>query len=219
MSDEQNLERNSILVSGLADTIKDGESGLNRTPKFVKKIIEQDAWKRRTLRCNGEVVEFESFTNFVESHPPDGLGVEVDMLKRMCKEHDEALRLLRDAVTDSPGGDQRSEEAQTKNDNISNESGQGTSKDYTLDRLAREAPELYKQVVADEISANAAAIEAGFRTKTASVPVHKGGEEQHERAAKSLAKHFDDFEGLVEAMLTEHTDDPEALIELIQNHT
>jgi len=214
MSDEQNLERNSILVSGLADTIRDGKEGLNGTPKFVKKIIEQDAWKRRTLRCNGEVVEFESFTNFVESHPPDGLGVEVDMLKRMCKEHDEALRLLRGAVTNPDG---------VKDDAVDNinstDRSSGTSKDYTLDRLAREAPELYKQVVADEISANAAAIEAGFRTKTASVPVHKGGEEQHERAAKSLAKHFDDFEGLVEAMLAEHTDDPEALIELIQNHT
>ncbi|WP_251930802.1 hypothetical protein, partial [Salinibacter ruber] len=51
----------------------------------------------------------------------------------------EALRLLRDAVTGSPG---RPEEGEKKNDNISSSSEQGTSKDYTLDRLAREAPEL-----------------------------------------------------------------------------
>lgn len=55
-------------------------------------------------------------------------------------EHDEALRLLRDAVTDSPG---RPEEGEKKTDNVSNSSGHGNSKDYTLDQLAREAPELY----------------------------------------------------------------------------
>lgn len=48
-----------------------------------------------------------------------------------------APRLLREEVTDDPGGDQRSEEA-TKSDNITNEDNRGTQKDYTLDRLARE---------------------------------------------------------------------------------
>jgi hypothetical protein len=52
----------------------------------------------------------------------------------MC---DAALRLLREEVTGERGGDQRSEEA-TKNDNIIFEGSQGTTKDYTLDRLARE---------------------------------------------------------------------------------
>jgi hypothetical protein len=53
----------------------------------------------------------------------------------MCKKDDEALRLLREVVTNSPG---RPEEGKKKNDNISSSSGHGTSKDYTLDRLARE---------------------------------------------------------------------------------
>ncbi len=70
----------------------------------------------------------------------------------MCKKDDEALRLLREVVTGSPGGDQRSEEAQTKNDNVSNGGGHGNSKDYTLDRLAREASELYEKVVAEEMN-------------------------------------------------------------------
>ena len=77
---------------------------------------------------------------------PDGLGTDVDMLKRMCHEDDEALRLLREEVTGDPGGDQRSEEA-TKTDNISNEDTHGSSKDYTLDRLAREDAYLYERVV------------------------------------------------------------------------
>ena len=60
----------------------------------------------------------------------------MDMLKRMCEDDEEALRLLREVVTDDHGGDRRSEEAQTKNDNIILGSEQGSSKDYTLDRLA-----------------------------------------------------------------------------------
>ena len=41
----------------------------------------------------------------------------------------------------------------------------GTGKAYTVSRLQREAPELFAQVAAGTISANAAAIKAGFRNK------------------------------------------------------
>lgn len=56
-------------------------------------------------------------------------------------------------------------------DNITVDSGvesrtkRGTSSDYTLARLDRDKPELADRVRAGEISANAAAIEAGFRKK------------------------------------------------------
>jgi len=186
------LERRDIYVSNLQSALSDGQHGLNAVPGHIKQIIQEDMWQDRIVQVTGERAEYDTFTAFVNDSPPKGLGADVDMLKRMCDNDPEALRLLREVVTDSPGGDQRSDEAQTKNDNIINESGQGTSKDYTLDRLAREDAELYEKVVADEMSANAAAIEAGFRTKTVSVPVHKGDEPQVERAAKTLAKHFGD---------------------------
>jgi hypothetical protein len=40
---------------------------------------------------------------------------------------------------------------------------QGTSKSYTVSRLKRDRPDLFGKVVAGELSANKAAIEAGFR--------------------------------------------------------
>jgi len=55
----------------------------------------------------------------------------------MCKKDDEALRLLREVVTNSPG---RPEEGEKNSDNITNKDSRGTRKDYTLDRLAREDP-------------------------------------------------------------------------------
>jgi hypothetical protein len=42
---------------------------------------------------------------------------------------------------------------------------QGNSRAYTLNRLKREQPDLFEEVVKGEMSANAAAIKAGFRKK------------------------------------------------------
>ena len=42
---------------------------------------------------------------------------------------------------------------------------QGTSREYTLRRLKRDAPELAEMVIAGELSANAATIAAGIHTR------------------------------------------------------
>ena len=42
---------------------------------------------------------------------------------------------------------------------------QGNSKSYTVSRLKRDRPDLFEKVVAGELSANKAAIEAGFRRR------------------------------------------------------
>ncbi len=55
----------------------------------------------------------------------------------MCKKDDEALRLLREVVT----GEQGQSKANDDNITVSRERETGTSKDYTLDRLAREDAE------------------------------------------------------------------------------
>lgn len=74
-----------------------------------------------------------------------------------------------------------------------NHLGKGNSTDYTLRRLARERPDLLDKFESGEISANAAAIAAGFRVKTITVPLDP------ERAARALLKHFDRDE-LIAAM-------------------
>jgi len=45
----------------------------------------------------------------------------------------------------------------------------GNRRDYTLDRLQRDAPELFDAVQRKELSPNAAAVQAGFRPKTFTV--------------------------------------------------
>jgi hypothetical protein len=67
--------------------------------------------------------------------------------------------MFREATTAEIGTNQHTK----GNNNIITQPKQGTSRAYTLDRLHREAPELYQRVVDKELSANQAAIEAGFR--------------------------------------------------------
>ena len=64
-----------------------------------------------------------------------------------------------------PGGDKRSRDATTRNNITGEEAVTGTSKAYTLSRLQKESPELFEAVCRKELSANAAAIKAGFRKK------------------------------------------------------
>ena len=64
-------------------------------------------------------------------------------------------------------GQPKTTETKSINDNIINTlSSQGTSKAYTVSRLKRDRPDLFEKVVAGELSANKAAIEAGFRRRS-----------------------------------------------------
>ena len=184
--DDRTLRRNDILIRGLQNVVDEGSHGIDSLPKFIKKVIREEAWTIRIVESTGQVVEFDSFQQFVESHPPEGLGCSLDRLQRLCDDDDEAGLMIRRATTKEPHRPKKGE----SNDNIISNSAQGTAKSYTLDRLDRERPDLYERVVDGEMSANAAAIKAGFRTKTVSVPVRKGGEVQIERAGDTLIKHF-----------------------------
>jgi hypothetical protein len=60
----------------------------------------------------------------------------------------------------------------------------GNSEPYTVARLKRDHKELAQQVIAGKLTANAAAIQAGFRVRTISVPLDP------KRAGKILRRHF-----------------------------
>ena len=77
-----------------------------------------------------------------------------------CETDSDAKRV---AMLGTEGGDKRSEGATTNDNIMGDKSEQGTSKSYTLSRLERDHPELFEAVCNGELSANAAAIQAGFR--------------------------------------------------------
>ena len=60
----------------------------------------------------------------------------------------------------------------------------GTSKSYSLDLLARKAPDMFQAVCNGELTANAAMIQAGLRKSVVSVGANPAS------AAKTLKKKF-----------------------------
>jgi hypothetical protein len=74
----------------------------------------------------------------------------------------------------------------------------GTSEAYTIRRLRRDRPDLAERVEHDGLSANAAAIEAGFRPKTVSVPITRP-----DAVARALLKYMtaDDIAKLIAVLV------------------
>ena len=151
-------------VAALGSAIRYGGSSLADVPILVIKVVEGDLWKR--FRSPAGDVEHCSFEEFVIKPKPGGLGSTVSMLQDLCRSNKAALAAIEKATQRSAGGDRRSESYQEIIvDNIHNERPSGTSESAALRRLRKHRPDLLAQVLNNEISSNAAAIQAGFRPK------------------------------------------------------
>lgn len=122
----------------------------------MRRVLETEAWRKRIQ--DGEVFEHARFVDFITTKPLAGCGWPTDKVEALIKDDPQTLALWREAVTPA-------KHAHHDSDNITITPGRGTARSYTLSRLKREKPKLFQRVVSGELSANAAAIEAGFRRK------------------------------------------------------
>jgi hypothetical protein len=172
------LTENGQLVDALRIALSQTE-GLDSTPAILRRVLDEDAWRDRLEhRIDGRYT-FETFEEFVEAKPLDGLGMHVADIEAILKVRDEhdVLRRVREAC-----------KAQGRRNIASNRRKVhrgGSSRDTTLARLHDQYPELYRRVLDGVMSANAAAIQAGFRKPTASVPIDSA-----ENAIDALLRRF-----------------------------
>ncbi len=160
-------EEAELVIDAFYQAYKQGEGGLKHVPGLLLRIINEGLWKRRKIKT-GEIVEFDNFKDFVTTEPPEGLGENVDMLKNLCRDHEEA-KLALDRVTskEQPTNSDAGKKGGRGNkapDNVSgfNES-YGNSADYLLSRLKRDAPEVAEDYFNGEYkSVRAAAKAAGI---------------------------------------------------------
>lgn len=142
-----------------------GGHAIKEIPDTLKMILGRNRWNKpmwpeRVDAKTGEVYRFDRFEDFVTAQPLAGLGADLAKLEAVCGDDPDALVMLRKAVVRPVGANQYTKGSDiitTLND------GRGTSRSYTLSRLQQHRPELYERVKAGELSANAAAREAGFR--------------------------------------------------------
>jgi hypothetical protein len=153
--DDTDLKDRGVLVKTFWDAVDHGAPRLQSIPALIKKILETGAWRRRMH--NGKLYEHERFLDFLTAKPQSGCGYDPAQIEKLIESDTETLGMWRKAVT-APAHVKRDD-----NYNVIVKPQQGNSRAYTVDRLSREAPGLYQAVVRGELSANRAAIEAGFR--------------------------------------------------------
>lgn len=154
------LKRNGNLVESLWNAVD--HCSINRIPAIVREVIVSGAWHKRKYR--NRLYEHQKFIDFIVAPPLAGCGWRPENVEALLKDDAEVLTMWREATVGKHGGDRKSKDV-IKSDNITLDPKRGTSRAYTLDRLKRERDDLYQQVLAGKLSANAAAAKAGWRPK------------------------------------------------------
>jgi len=150
----------------------------------------------------------QSFLEFVKTPIPDGLGLDEATLARLIAfshhhedkspELREDLKRMRRFVEDELNPKARVGTGRPKNgDNVTVLWERGNSESYWIRRLKRDAPELAELVLNGELSANAAAVQAGMKRRKASVPI-----DDPERLAATLRRRLssEDLAQLIELL-------------------
>lgn len=169
-TDGRLLTRDEI-VSMLRTSLSSTEHGLGTVPNAVKIVINENMWQERVIKQTGERVTFSSFAEFVRRPPLAGLGASIDQLRGVCRDDPEALNAIDKAI-----GSQQGKRTDLF-DNVQEvtEAPTGNASATALRRLRKDRPDLHAEVLAGEKSPHAAMVEAGFRPKTATVPLTVDG--------------------------------------------
>lgn len=179
----------------LSSAVRHGGGGLRSAPGLLRQVLGEESWRGFRTQL-GEVVTHERFEEFVTDQPLRGLGVDVALVERIVADSPETVNML-DQVLQRPAGGHH-----VIDDNVNNDrtSPTGNSRGVALRRLRRDRPDLLARVVAGELSPHAAAVEAGFRQRTATVPVGDLA-----ATARVLARHLDTAELVELAQLLDDT--------------
>jgi len=163
------------IVQALWTSVNNGGAALELVPKIIKTLLETEAWRDREV--DGRPYHNDSFLQFITTKPLQGCGWPVEKIKALLAKDPDVEAMFHRATTGKKGRPPKE-----NGDIVTIKSERGHSRAYVLDRLKRERPDLFDKVVAGELSANAAAIEAGWRRQQTPL----------ERICKLLPKISDD---------------------------
>ena len=151
---------NGLMVESLQFFLAEGEHGLKQLGPAIKKILQEEAWKYRIVSQTRKEAVFNSFTEFVVAEQPEGLGADIDTVKRLIKD-DPVAGSMFEAATQGKNG----RPAKTSYIIQGLSAPKGTSSQAALRRLRKQRPDLLEQVKNGKLSPHAAAIEAGWRKR------------------------------------------------------
>jgi len=149
------------IVDELDGALRRGETSLQNIPGLMALVLREELWRERRIRT-GEIVKHERFVDFLTVAPLEGLGEDPALIKRLLSDHPATLAAFEAACTGKHGTNQYTKKEDSSNPTIMKVD---RGKAYTLRRLKRQHPVLFRKVTSGELTANQAAIQAGFRKK------------------------------------------------------
>ena len=91
---EHDPEEAALVIEAFYDACRSGEGGLKSVPGLLLRIINEGLWRKRRIKQTKEIVEFDKFEDFITGMPPEGLGENPEILKKLCRDNDEAIEAL-----------------------------------------------------------------------------------------------------------------------------
>lgn len=177
---DQQAKANGHLVEQLATSAIYASGHLTRSPHFLLAMLEAEAWKHFADPHTRQLYEYDDIDVFARARIPAGLQIPdgVAGLIRICQnipgeDADKSLRILRGLIPEAPPHEKTKGGRGKKTD--SNATGLDRGQTYLIRRLKRDLPELASRVISGELSAHAAAVEAGIRQRMVQVPTTPDG--------------------------------------------
>lgn len=178
------------LVYFFARTYKNQHTTYSDMYRALTEMLPRAQWTEGIFQWGpypwniDEVASYEEFRNKYLIPLFGGLFDAYEFLKEYENDLKGGAKKLKTLELRKHEGDRKSKEF--KQNEVSVTTFSGREKQYLLTRLDRDHPKLAKRVRAGKLSVNAAAVKAGFRTETITIPLDP------QRAAKALLKTFDE---------------------------
>ena len=198
---QEEMGMNGLIVDSLSSALKRGLSGLDHVPTFIRSMLERQAWRKRYVCSTKQIVEFDSFMEFLAASPPEGLQIKYEDLWQLCDQHPEVQAML-NRVSKGIQGERKALNPTNLTNNIQEvKAPAGTSRAAGLRKLRKysqdrpDVAEIYAKVLAGEISVNKALVNTGLRRARKSIPVSSV-----EIIAQKLIEHLtpDELKRLIE---------------------
>jgi len=178
----------NMILNATRDTVH----GFKVLPGLILSMLDGDQWRRLVRPVDGAVFTHETVEEWVLGEPWGGLNFPSwDSLYAVLKRAEsgrEAMHKLVEIGAPANGVAADAREVAATGRPLKGEQhsplGKGASVDRTVAKLKRDNPALAAQVIAGQISAHAAAIEAGFRKPTWTAPADP------ERLAAAIVKRY-----------------------------
>lgn len=168
MDDQQRLQRNGLKVDSLYRAVRDSQA-VELIPALVEQIIAGEMWREHHDEKTGETFQFDDFLEFIETHPPDGIGTKVEVILKHCIDHPVVLDMIDRIIQNTRKAPNR-DKTTVRKKAVRNARQTGLRRLRLYAEQDERIAEYRRAVLAGEMSVNAALVAAGLKKPRITLP-------------------------------------------------